>query len=143
LPLRHIENCAKIMLATGMIVSYAYGTEFWTAWYSGSHWERFAFWNRAFGWYGWSFWVMVFCNAIAPQILWIKKARTNLFVVFVVAFFANIGMWFERFVIIVTSLSRDFLPSSWRLFILTCVALDMVAGTSGLFFALLVVLCRF
>jgi molybdopterin-containing oxidoreductase family membrane subunit len=140
--LRHIENCAKVMLATGLIVTYAYGTEFWTAWYSGSHWERFAFMNRAFGWYGWSFWCMVWCNCIAPQILWIKRARTNLLVVFVVATFANIGMWFERFVIIITSLARDFLPSSWWLFKPTWVDILTLIGSFGLFFTLFLLFCR-
>jgi molybdopterin-containing oxidoreductase family membrane subunit len=141
--LRHIENCAKIMLATGMIVAYSYGTEFFVAWYSGNIYERFTFYNRAFGWYAWSTWIMIFCNAIAPQILWSKKMRTNLVVVFICAVFANIGMWFERFVIIVTSLSRDFLPSSWWLFKPTWVDIGMLIGSFGLFFTLFLLFCRF
>jgi len=141
--LRHIENCAKIMLATGMIVAYSYGTEFFIAWYGGNMYERFTFWNRAFGWYAWSTWIMIFCNAIAPQILWSKKMRTNLVVVFICAVFANIGMWFERFVIIVTSLSRDFLPSSWWLFKPTWVDICMLIGSFGLFFTLFLLFCRF
>ena len=128
---RHIENCAKVMLATGMIVSYAYGTEFWTAWFGKNAFEQFAFKNRAFGPYAWAFWTMVFCNCVAPQVLWFKKARTNLVVVFIVAFFANIGMWFERFVIIVTSLTRDFLPTSWHSFTPTIIDIGMLAGSFG------------
>jgi molybdopterin-containing oxidoreductase family membrane subunit len=141
--LRHIENCAKIMLATGMLVAYSYGTEFFIAWYGGNIYERFTFFNRAFGWYAWSTWIMIFCNAIAPQILWSKRMRTNLVVVFICAVFANIGMWFERFVIIVTSLSRDFLPSSWWLFKPTWVDICMLIGSFGLFFTLFLLFCRF
>jgi molybdopterin-containing oxidoreductase family membrane subunit len=141
--IRHIDNMAKILLATGMIVSYAYATEFFTAWYSGVMYERFAFINRAFGPYGWSFWIMFSCNVIAPQFMWIKKLRTNLWVVFFVALAANIGMWFERFVIIVTSLTRDFLPSSWWAYKPTIVDLGMLAGSFGLFFTLFMLFCRF
>jgi molybdopterin-containing oxidoreductase family membrane subunit len=141
--LRHIENCAKVLLATGMIVSYAYLTEFFTAWYSVNHYERFTFMNRAFGPYAWSFWMMMFCNVFAPQILWFKKMRTNLLVVFIVAFFANIGMWFERFEIIVTSLTRDFLPSSWHSYHPTIIDIGMLAGSFGLFFTLFLLFCRF
>ncbi|MDB5173299.1 MAG: Polysulfide reductase, NrfD, partial [Phycisphaerales bacterium] len=141
--LRHIENCCKVMLATGMIVAYAYTLEFWTAWFGGNHFERFAFMNRAFGPYAWSFWVMVFCNVVAPQFLWVKKFRTNLLIVFIVATFANIGMWFERFEIIITSLTRDFLPSSWYAFKPTPIDLMMLAGSFGLFFTLFLLFCRF
>ncbi len=140
---RHIENCAKVLLATGLIVSYAYATEFFTAWYGANPFEKFAFMNRAFGLYAWAFWIMVFCNVIAPQALWFKKARTNLLVVFIVAFFANIGMWFERFVIIVTSLTRDFLPSSWHSYRPTIIDIGMLAGSFGLFFTLFLLFCRF
>jgi molybdopterin-containing oxidoreductase family membrane subunit len=141
--LRHIENCAKIMLATGMIVSYAYAVEFFTAWYSGQHYERFTFLNRATGPYAWSFCVMVWCNVLAPQFLWSKRLRTNLLVVFIIATFANIGMWFERFEIIITSLTRDFLPSSWWHFKPTAIDLLMLAGSFGLFFTLFLLFCRF
>ena len=141
--LRHIENCAKVMLGTGMIVAYAYSLEFWTAWYSGSHFERFAFINRAFGPYAWSFWVMIWCNVLAPQFLWSKKIRTNMLLVFIIATFANIGMWFERFEIIITSLTRDFLPSSWWRYMPTPIDLLMLAGSFGLFFTLFLLFCRF
>ncbi|HEX4794393.1 MAG TPA: NrfD/PsrC family molybdoenzyme membrane anchor subunit [Humisphaera sp.] len=141
--LRHIENCCKILLATGMIVAYAYSMEFWTAWYSGNHHERFGFWNRAFGPYAWSFWIMIWCNAIAPQFMWSKKLRTNVWFVFVIALFGNIGMWFERFEIIITSLTRDFLPSSWWRFRPTLVDLGTLAGSFGLFLTLFMLFCRY
>jgi Ni/Fe-hydrogenase subunit HybB-like protein len=115
--IRHIENCAKVMLGTGMIVAYAYSLEFWTAWYSGSHYERFAFINRAFGPYWWGFWIMIWCNVIAPQFLWFKKDPHQHAAGFHHRVLANIGMWFERFEIIITSLTRDFLPSSWYKFV--------------------------
>ena len=140
---RHIENCCKVMLGTGMIVAYAYCLEFWTAWYSGSHYERFAFLNRAFGPYWWSFWIMIFCNVVAPQFLWSKKIRTNMLLVFIIAFFANCGMWFERWEIIVTSLTRDFLPSSWYAFRPSPIDLLMLLGSFGLFFTLFLLFCRF
>jgi molybdopterin-containing oxidoreductase family membrane subunit len=141
--LRHIDNMAKVLLGTGLIVAYAYGTEFWTAWYSGSDAERFAFLNRAFGPFAWSFWTMVFCNVVAPQFLWFKKVRSSIWMVFVVALFANIGMWFERFVIIVTSLTRDHLPSSWWTYMPTPIDLLTLAGSFGLFFTLFLLFCRY
>jgi molybdopterin-containing oxidoreductase family membrane subunit len=133
----------KVLLATGMIVGYAYCMEFFMAWYSGSLYERFAFWNRAFGPYGWSFFIMFFCNVVSPQVLWSKKMRTNLKVVWVVALLANVGMWFERFVIIVTSLTRDFLPSSWWHYRPTVIDIGMLAGSFGLFFTLFLLFVRF
>ncbi len=141
--LRHIDNMAKVLLATGMIVSYAYGTEFFTAWYSGSPSEQFVFMNRAFGPYAWSFWTMIFCNVVAPQFLWSKKLRSNVWFVFVIAFFANIGMWFERFEIIITSLTRDALPSSWWRFMPTPIDLLTLLGSFGLFFTLFLLFVRF
>ncbi|HMY36504.1 MAG TPA: polysulfide reductase NrfD, partial [bacterium] len=110
--LYHLENMNKIMLLTGMMVGYAYSCEFFIAWYSGNMYERFAFINRAFGPYWWSYFSMIFCNVVVPQIFWSKKLRRNITVMFIASIFINIGMWFERFVIIVT-LSRDYLPSSW------------------------------
>ncbi len=140
---RHLENMAKVLLATGLIVGYAYGTELFMAWYSGSHYERFAFLNRFAGPYAWSAWLMVFCNVVAPQLLWSKKMRTNLGALLVVAMCVNVGMWFERFVIIVTSLTRDFLPSSWGAYSPTWVDLGMLAGSFGLFFTLFLLFLRF
>lgn len=141
--LRHIENMNKIMLATGMIVGYAYSVEFFIAWYSGHHFEQFVFMNRPLGPYWWAFWVMVCCNVMFPQLLWFKRCRTSLVVTFLVAMGANVGMWFERFVIVITSLHRDFLPSSWGIFIPTWVDLGMLAGSFGLFFTLFLLFCRF
>jgi molybdopterin-containing oxidoreductase family membrane subunit len=141
--LRHIDNMCKVLLATGMIVGYAYATEFYIAWYSNHHYEKFAFMNRALGPYAWSFFAMVFCNVVAPQILWFKWARTNLIIVFIVANFVNAGMWFERFVIIVTSLHRDFLPSSWGSYAPTWVDLGLLAGSFGLFFTGFLLFCKF
>jgi molybdopterin-containing oxidoreductase family membrane subunit len=141
--MRHIENMCKVLLATGMIVAYAYAGEFFIAWYSGHHYEQFVFLNRPFGPYAWAFWTMVFCNVVAPQLLWSKKLRTNLWVVMFVAMCVNVGMWFERFVIIVTSLHRDFLPSSWAMFVPTWVDLGMLLGSFGLFFTLFLLFCRF
>lgn len=141
--LRHLDNMAKVMLATGLIVAYSYGMEFFTAWYSQSHYEQFAFMNRALGPYRWAFWTMVFCNVVAPQLLWSKRLRTNLWALFAVAMCVNVGMWFERFVIIVTSLHRDFVPSSWAMYAPTWVDLGMLAGSFGLFFTLFLLFVRF
>jgi molybdopterin-containing oxidoreductase family membrane subunit len=142
--MRHIDNCARIMLATGMIVSYAYCMELFIAWYSGSHYEQSLFAFRALGGpYAWSFWAMMFCNAMVPQLLWFRKIRLNPWTLFLIANIANIGMWWERFVIIVTSLNRDFLPSSWGLYWPTWVEVGMFAGSFGLFFTLFLLFCRF
>ena len=113
--LLHIENMCKVTLATSLMVGYAYSTEFFMAWYSGNPYETFAFINRATGPYAWAYWTMVSCNVIFPQLLWFQKIRRNLVVVFILSILINVGMWFERFVIVVTSLSRDFLPSSCNL----------------------------
>jgi molybdopterin-containing oxidoreductase family membrane subunit len=140
--IRHIENMCKVIMATGMMVGYAYAMEFFMAWYSGSYYEGFAFVNRAFGPYAWAYWIMVTCNVLSPQIFWWKKARRNLKLVFVISIFVNIGMWFERFVITVTSLNRDFLPSSWHYFSPTWVDILTLAGSFGLFFTLFMLFCR-
>ncbi|MDP9173040.1 MAG: polysulfide reductase NrfD [Planctomycetota bacterium] len=140
---RHLDNMAKIMLATGMIVGYAYMSELFIAAYGGNEHEQFTFMNRALGPYAWSYWVMIFCNVIFPQVLWVKKIRNNTLMLWVVAMFANAGMWFERFVIIITSLTRDFLPSSWHAFHPTWVDLCTLAGSFGLFFTLFLLFCRF
>ena len=131
--MRHIINCAKVMLGTGMIVCYAYSIEFFVAWYSGHHFEQFVFRNRPLGNYMPGFWLMVFCNCIGPQVMWIKKCRENLWWIMFAAMCVNIGMWFERFVITVTSLSRDFLPGSWAQFHPTWVDICMFACSFGLF----------
>jgi Ni/Fe-hydrogenase subunit HybB-like protein len=139
---RHLENICKILLATGLMVGYSYSTEVFIAWYGGNPYERFTFMNRAFGPYGWAYWVMVSCNFLSPQIFWWKYARTTPWIMFIVSIFVNIGMWFERFVIIVTSLHRDFLPSSWGMFIPTWVDVLQLIGTFGLFFTLFLIFLR-
>jgi Ni/Fe-hydrogenase subunit HybB-like protein len=140
---RHIENMAKVMLGTGMIVAYAYSVEIFTAWYSKHHYEQFVFENRPLGPYWWAFWIMVFCNVVAPQALWFTWVRKRVWVIFAIAILVNIGMWFERFVIVVTSLHRDFLPSNWAMFVPTWVDLGLLAGSFGLFFTLFLLFCRF
>ena len=139
----HLENMNKVILATGMIVGYAYGTEFFTAWYSGNKYEQFVFINRAFGPYAWAYWTMVTCNVLIPQIFWFKKMRRSIPVMFVISLLVNVGMWFERFVIIVTSLHRDFLPSSWGYFRPTFVDILTFMGTFGLFLTLFLFFVRF
>jgi hypothetical protein len=140
---RHLENMCKIMLATGLIVTYAYTVEFFNAWYSGHHYEQFAFLNRALGPYAWAFWVMVFCNCVGPQILWFKWARRNVWTIMFAAMCVNVGMWFERFVIVVSSLARDFLPTSWDMFMPTWVDIGMLVGSFGLFFTLFLLFVKF
>ena len=141
--LRHFDYMAKIMLVTGTMVGYAYATEFFTAWYSGNPYELFTFLNRALGPYAWAYWIMVTCNVISPQIFWFKKARTSIPILFVVSIVINIGMWFERFVIIVTSLHRDFLPSSWGYFSPTIWDVACLLGSFGLFFTMFCLFVRF
>ena len=139
----HLEAMMKVILATGMMVGLAYATEFFIAWYSASPWEMFIFINRAFGPYWWSYWTMVSCNVIFPQLFWFKKIRQNLTIVFILTIIVNIGMWFERFVIIVTSLHRDFLPSSWAMYKPTIIEVGILMGTFGLFFTLYLLFVKF
>lgn len=141
--LNHLEKMNKIMLLTGMMVGYSYGIEFFMAWYSGNIYEQFAFLNRAFGNYAWAYWIMISCNVLVPQIFWFKKLRHNIVVMFIASIFINIGMWFERFVIVVTSLSRDFLPAAWAYFKPTFWDISVFIGTFGLFFTLFLLFIRF
>ncbi len=129
-----LERMNKIILLTGSMVGYAYAMEFFTAWYSGVQPEQFTFINRAFGPYAWAYWIMVSCNVLFPQLFWIRKIRRTIPVMFVIAVLVNVGMWFERFVITVTSLHRDFLPSSWAYFKPTIVDLAILLGSFGFFF---------
>jgi len=129
-----LEKMNKIMLVTGSMVGYAYAMEFFIAWYSGVQPEQFTFLNRAFGPYAWAYWIMVTCNVITPQLFWFKKIRRSIPVMFIVAVFVNVGMWFERFVIVVTSLSRDYLPSSWAYYKPTYVDAMILIGSFGFFF---------
>jgi Ni/Fe-hydrogenase subunit HybB-like protein len=141
--MRHFENMAKVILLTGSIVGYAYGMEFFVAWYSGNPYESFVFINRATGPYWWAYWTMVTCNVVIPQLFWFKKMRTSLVALFVISVFVNIGMWFERFVIIVTSLANDFLPSSWMYFKPTIWDISTFIGSWGLFFFMFCLFVRF
>jgi Ni/Fe-hydrogenase subunit HybB-like protein len=130
----HIESMNKIIIVTGAIVAIAYLSELFMAWYSGVQYERFVFLNRATGPYWWAYAIMMSCNILVPQLLWIKKFRRSMVVTFIISIFINIGMWFERFVIIVTSLHRDYLPSSWTMYKPTIVEVMIFAGTFGIFF---------
>ena len=113
LTVRHVELMCKVTLATGTIVGYAYGMEFFIAWYGGNPYEAYCFQNRAFGPYWWAYWIMISCNVITPQFFWKKSIRTNVVLVWILSIFVNIGMWFERFVIVVSSLHRDYIPANW------------------------------
>jgi molybdopterin-containing oxidoreductase family membrane subunit len=140
---RHLDNMAKIMLATALMVGYAYSMEFFIAWYSGNVYEQFIFINRATGPYAWGYWIMITCNVLVPQLFWVKKFRNNLAVLFVASILINVGMWFERFVIVISSLANDFLPSSWDYFSPTWVDMGMLIGSFGLFFALFLLFIKF
>jgi Ni/Fe-hydrogenase subunit HybB-like protein len=140
--IRHLENMCKVIIVTGGIVGVAYATEMFTAWYGGNPYERYIFMNRALGPYAWAYWTMVTCNVVTPQLFWFKKMRTSPWIIFVLTIFVNIGMWFERFVIIVTSLHRDFLPSSWSMYKPTVVEVGTLIGSFGLFFTLFLIFCR-
>ncbi len=140
---RHLENMCKILLTTGLIVGYSYATELFMAYYSGNLYERFVSINRMLGPYAWAYWTMVSCNVLAPQLFWSKRLRTNRWWILFVALAVTIGMWFERFVIIVTSLSRDFVPSSWHMFVPTWVDICMLIGSGGLFMTLFLLFCRY
>src|SRR5437660_7342376 len=141
--IRHIELMGKVVLATGSMVGYAYGMEFFIAWYGGNPYELYAFKNRAFGPYWWAYWTMISCNVICPQLFWFKTVRTNMVIVFIISIFVNIGMWFERFVIIVTSLHRDYIPSNWGYYSPTWVDIWTFIGTIGLFMTLFLLFQRF
>ncbi|MEE8409779.1 MAG: NrfD/PsrC family molybdoenzyme membrane anchor subunit [Myxococcota bacterium] len=132
--LKHLDNMAKILLTTGMLVGTAYCTELFMAWYSGNMYERFTFMNRAFGPYAPFYWTMIFCNVVVPQIFWFKKARRFVPLIFAASILVNVGMWLERFNIVVTSLHRDYLPSSWSYYSPTLVEIGIFVGTFGLFF---------
>lgn len=139
----HIESMNKVIIATGSIVGIAYITEFFIAWYSGVEYELFAFINRATGPYWWAYWTMMTCNVITPQLFWFKKIRRSPLITFIISIFVNIGMWFERFVIVVTSLHRDYLPSSWSMYRPTLVEVGIFVGTLGLFFTCFLLFIKF
>ncbi len=139
----HIELMNIVIIITGSIVGIAYITEFFIAWYSGVEAEQYAFINRATGPYWWAYWSMMTCNVISPQLFWFKKIRTSIIATFLLSLVVNIGMWFERFVIIVTSLHRDFLPSSWAMFYPTWADVGVYLFTFGLFFTLFFLFAKF
>ena len=139
---RHVDLMCKVTLATGSIVGYAYAMEFFIAWYSGNPYERFAFVNRAFGPYGWGYWIMISCNVLVPQFFWFKAVRRSMLFVWCLSILVNVGMWFERFVIVMT-LHRDFLPSSWGFYGPTWVDIWTYIGTFGLFFTMFFLFMRF
>ncbi len=140
---RHLANMAKILLLTGLIVLYGYIMEGFFAWFSGHHDEGFMMWNRITGPYRYQWWALILCNGLIPQLLWLRKVRHTPWMLFLVAMVVNVGMWLERFVIIVTSLTRDFLVSSWGSFSPTIWDWGLFVGTIGLFMALLFLFLRF
>jgi len=139
----HLELMNKIIVATSLMVGYAYAIEVFIAWYGGVAYERFAFMNRAFGPYAWAYWIMVTCNVFVPQLLWFKKVRRTVLLMYPVVILVNVGMWFERFVIVVTSLHRDFLPSSWGYYTPTIIDVGLLVGSFGVFLTLMLLFCRF
>jgi Ni/Fe-hydrogenase subunit HybB-like protein len=140
---RHLENMAKVMLVTGLIVAYGYTVEAFIAWYGGNTFEGFMIWNRLTGPYRYAYWALLFCNIASPQLLWFRSVRKNALVLFLISLVVNVGMWLERFIIVVTSLHRDFLPSSWGMYKPTFWDWSTYIGTIGLFVALLLLFLRF
>ena len=141
--MRHLQNMAKILLVTGLIVAYGYLMEAFMAWYGGNRYEGFMMLNRMFGPYAPMFWALILCNVLAPQLLWFRWIRTSVPALFVIALIVNIGMWLERYIIVVTSLHRDFLPSSWGMYSGTMWDWATYIGTIGLFLSLLFLFLRF
>ncbi len=140
--LNHLELMNKIILLTGMMVGYAYASEFFIAWYSGSDFESYVFLNRASGPYWWSYWTMVSCNVLIPQVFWFKKIRRHIPTMFCVSLLVNVGMWFERYVIVVTSLHRDFLPVNWGMFDMSFFDFGALIGSFGMFLTLFLLYIR-
>jgi Ni/Fe-hydrogenase subunit HybB-like protein len=141
--MRHLKNMAKIMLATGLIVAYGYMMETFTSWYSGNRYEWYMTVNRMTGPYAPWYWALIACNVLIPQVLWSKRVRNNVPAIFMISIVALVGMWLERYVIVITSLYRDFLPSSWGMYSATVWDWSTFVGTIGLFFALLFLFIRF
>ena len=139
----HLELMNKIIIATSLMVGYAYAMEFFMAWYSGVALERYVFLNRALGPYAWAYWTMVLCNVLVPQLLWFKKIRRSVLLMYPIVLLVNVGMWFERFVIVVTSLHRDFLPANWDYYKPTLVDIGLLLGSFGIFLTLMLLFCRF
>lgn len=140
--LDHLETLNKLILTMSLIVSLSYLTEFFMSWYSAEEYEQFMMINRATGHYWWAFWLMLFCNMLAPQVFWFKQARRSELLMLVAGVLVNVGMWFERFVIIITSLERDFVPSAWHGYRPTHVDLGILAGSFGIFFTAILLFAR-
>jgi molybdopterin-containing oxidoreductase family membrane subunit len=140
---KHVDYMNIVIIVTGSIVGVAYLTELFISWYSGVEYESYAFINRFSGPYSWSYWMMMTCNVISPQLFWFKKIRRSLIATFILSIVVNIGMWFERYVIIVTSIHRDYDPSSWGEFHPTSVDVGVFIGTLGIFFTLFLAFARF
>ncbi len=138
----HFEKMCKVTLLTGSIVGLAYITELWTGFYSGNPNEIFMIINRLLGPYAWAYWIMFSCNALIPQLFWFKRLRRSIPLIFVLSILINVGMWFERFVIIMISLHRDFLPSSWTYYLPTTVEIGLLIGSFGLFFTAFLIFLR-
>ena len=141
--IRHIDNCAKLLLVTGLIVGYGYSLEYFMAWYSGDVYESFLNVNRALGPYRWSWWMIVFCNVVTPQFLWFRQIRQNVPIMFVISLIIQLGMWGERFVIVIISLHRDFVPSSWGMYYPTIWDYITLLGTIGFFLFCFLLFARF
>ena len=141
--MRHIHNMTKVMLVTGMIVAYGYANEAFFAWYSGNPYEGYMMFNRMTGPYAVFYWSLIAINALMIQLFWFRRVRENIPLLFLLSLLVNVGMWLERFIIIVTSLHRDFLPSSWDMYEPTRWDFGMLAGTIGLFLALFFLFIRF
>ncbi|MBV8817508.1 MAG: polysulfide reductase NrfD [Acidobacteriaceae bacterium] len=142
LTMRHLDCMARVMLGTGLIVAYGYMMEAFMAWYSGDFYERFMYWNRMTGPYAWSFWMLIACNITIPQLLWSRRVRLNVPLLFLLSLVINLGMWLERFVIVITSLHRDWLPSSWGQYYPTIVDWMIYVGTIGFFLTLMFLFVR-
>jgi len=140
---RHLDNMAKVMLATGLIVAYGYMMETFVAWYSGAHYEQYMIWNRMTGPYAFQYWMLILCNVAIPQLMWFRQVRENTVLLWCISIVVNIGMWLERYVIIVVSLHRDYLPSSWGIYSGTPWDWSMYVGSIGLFLCLLFLFIRF
>ena len=139
---KHLDNCAKVMFATGMVVLYGYVIELFIAWYSGVEFERFMAYNRVFGDYAWAFWSLIFCNGLTIQLLWFRRIRQSTTALFIISLIVSVGMWLERYVIIAISLTRDFLPSSWANYTPTVFDWSLFIGSIGLFLSLWFVFIR-
>ena len=139
---KHFDAMAKLVLVTSLVVLYAYLTEFFMAWYSGEEVERSAFWNRLFGGYWWATWIMLVCNGMVPQMLWFRRVRHSIPALFVISLFINIGMWFERFVIIVVSLSHEFIPFAWGVYRPSIVEMGILFGSFAWFGFWFLLFCR-